>query len=247
MLCVSSGGTQAQTERIRDFHSDIHLLDDGTLLVKETITVFSTGNLIRHGIYREFPTHYKDRLGNNYAVGFHWHGALCDGYSETSRVEDYSNGVRIYLGDQKSYINRGEHTYELNYSTNRQLGFFGDHDELFWNVTGNGWAFPIDHVSASVALPAAILPSEVSLDGFTGLQHSLEKSLTSALQPDGKLGFEASRALAPHEGLSIVVRWSKGLIAPPTTQEKVNYFLADNRDALAMLAALLAAATPSAA
>jgi Predicted membrane protein (DUF2207) len=119
-LCISSGATQAQTERIRDFHSDIHLLDDGTLLVKETITVFSTGNLIRHGIYREFPTHYKDRLGNNYDVGFHWLGARCDGYSETSRVEDYSNGVRIYLGDKNFYINRGEHTYELNYSTNRQ-------------------------------------------------------------------------------------------------------------------------------
>jgi uncharacterized membrane protein YgcG len=240
MLFVSSDATRAQTERIRDFHSDIHLLDDGTLLVKETITVFSTGNLIRHGIYREFPTHYKDRLGNNYVVGFHWLGALCDGDPETSRVEDYSNGVRIYLGDKNFYINRGEHTYQLNYSTNRQLGFFSDHDELFWNATGNGWAFPIDRASASVTLPAAIVPSEASLDGFTGLQHSLEKSLTSALQPDGKLGFEATRALAPHEGLSIVVRWSKGLIAPPTTQEKLNYFFADNRDALAMLAALLA-------
>ena len=129
-LCRISLATRAQTERIRDFHSDIHLLDDGTLLVKETITVFSTGNLIRHGIYREFPTHYKDRLGSNYVVGFRWLGALCDGYTETSRVEDYSNGVRIYLGDKKFYVGRGEHTYELNYSTNRQLGFFDDHDEL---------------------------------------------------------------------------------------------------------------------
>src|SRR6267378_263175 len=90
-LCAWTSATQAQTERIRDFHSDIRLLDDGTLLVKETITVFSTGNLIRHGIYREFPTHYKDRFGNNYLVGFHWLGALCDGYPETSRVDDYSN------------------------------------------------------------------------------------------------------------------------------------------------------------
>src|SRR5438552_4508877 len=108
LLCVSCAATEVQTERIRDFHSDIHLFDDGTLLVKETITVFSTGNLIRHGIFREFPTRYKDRLGNNYVVGFHWLGALRDGYQETSRVEDYSNGVRIYLGDKNSYVNRGE-------------------------------------------------------------------------------------------------------------------------------------------
>ncbi len=238
-LCACSTAARAQSERIRDFHSDIRLLDDGTLLVKETITVFSTGNLIRHGIYREFPTHYKDRFANNYVVGFRWLGALCDGYPETSRVEDYSNGVRIYLGDKNSYISRGEHTYELNYSTNRQLGFFSDHDELYWNVTGNGWAFPIDRASASVTLPAAILPREVSLDGFTGPQRSQEKDLRSELQPDGKLEFEATRALAPREGLSIVVRWSKGLIAPPTSQERLNYFFADNRDALVMLAALL--------
>ena len=239
MLCLLSVATAAQTERIRDFRSDIHLLDDGTLLVKETITVFSTGNLIRHGIYREFPTHYKDRFGNNYVVGFRWLGALCDGYAETSRVEDYSNGLRIYLGDKNAYISRGEHTYELNYSTNRQLGFFNDHDELYWNVTGNGWGFPIDHASASVTLPTAIVPGEVSLDGFTGPQSSLEKSLTSSLQPDGKPEFETTRALAPREGLSIVLEWRKGLLAPPTSQEKLHYFFADNRDALVMLAALL--------
>jgi uncharacterized membrane protein YgcG len=238
-LCACNTAARAQSERVRDFHSDIRLLDDGTLLVKETITVFSTGNLIRHGIYREFPTHYKDRFENNYVVGFHWLGALCDGNPETSRVEDYSNGLRIYLGDKNSYISRGEHTYELNYSTNRQLGFLSDHDELYWNVTGNGWAFPIDRASASVTLPAAIVPGEVSLDGFIGPQGSLQRDLRSALQPDGKLEFEAAHALAPREGLSIVVRWSKGLIAPPTSQERLNYFFADNRDALVMLAALL--------
>ena len=60
LLSLCSIAAHAQTERIRDFHSDIRLLGDGTLLVKETVTVFSTGSLIRHGIYREFPTRYKD-------------------------------------------------------------------------------------------------------------------------------------------------------------------------------------------
>jgi uncharacterized membrane protein YgcG len=239
LLSLWSVAAHAQTERIRDFHSDIHLLDDGTLLVKETVTVFSTGSLIRHGIYREFPTRYKDGLGNNYVVGFHWLGASCDGHEETSRLEDYSNGERIYLGDKNSYLGHGQHTYELNYSTNRQLGFFTDHDELYWNVTGNGWAFPIDRASATVTMPTAIVPSEVALTGYTGPQGSQEKALTSALQADGQFEFEATRPLAPHEGLSILLSWNKGLIAPPTAQEKLHYFFADNRDALVMLAAFL--------
>jgi uncharacterized membrane protein YgcG len=239
LLSLWSIAVPAQTERIRDFHSDIHLLDDGALLVKETITIFSTGNLIRHGIYREFPTRYKDRLGNNYVVGFHWLGATCDGHEETSRIEDYSNGERIYLGDKNSYLARGQHTYELTYSTNRQLGFFTDHDELYWNVTGNGWAFRIDRASATVTTPTAIVPSEVSLTGYTGPQGSQEKALTSSLQTGGQFEFETTRPLAPHEGLSIVLSWNKGLLAAPTWQKKVLYFFADNRDALVMLAALL--------
>ena len=50
----------------------------------------------------------------------------------------------------------GEHTYELVYRTDRQMGYFADHDELYWNVTGNGWDFPIDRVTARVELPPAI-------------------------------------------------------------------------------------------
>ena len=188
--------------------------DDGTLLVKETITVFSTGNLIRHGIYREFPTRYKDRLGNNYVVGFHWLGATCDGHEETSRLEDDSNGERIYLGDKNSYLAHGQHTYELNYSTNRQLGFFTDHDELYWNVTGNGWAFT-DRSRFRHRNHAAQRSWQAKFHsaGYTGPQGSHEKALRSSLESGGQFEFEATRPLAPHEGLSIVLSWNKGLIA----------------------------------
>ena len=41
----------------------------------------------------------------------------------------------------------------LVYRTDRQMGYFSDHDELYWNATGNGWSFPIDHASARVLLP----------------------------------------------------------------------------------------------
>jgi uncharacterized membrane protein YgcG len=239
LLCAAAPRTHAQTERIRDFHSDIRLLDDGTLLVKETITVVSAGNQIRHGIYRDFPTRYKDLLGNNYVVGFVWNGAARDGQPESSRVENVSNGKRIYLGDKDSYVSLGEHLYELSYSTNRQLGFFKDRDELYWNVTGNGWGFPIDQVTATVTLPPAIANSGATLNGFTGLQGSHETSLTHTALPHGQFQFEATRQLRPREGLSIVLSFQKGFIAEPTPQEKLNYFLTDNRDALFAAAGLM--------
>jgi len=235
----SFAATPDHVEHILDFHSDITLLDDGTFLVRETVQVNSTGSQIRHGIYRDFPTRYKDRLGNNYVVGFQLFSAECDGYAETSRVQDQLNGKRIYLGDPKSYISSGLHTYVISYSTNRQLGFFSDHDEMYWNVTGNGWIFPIDHASATVTLPNNISGSEVGLDGFTGPMHSFDRNLVHERQPDGKYSFQTTEPLKPHEGLSILLTWPKGLIAPPTRDQQLNYFFADNRNALVILLGLL--------
>jgi Predicted membrane protein (DUF2207) len=236
--CALPAPAPDRAERILDFHSDIILQQDGTFEVRETITVNSTGNQIRHGIYRDFPTRYKDRLSNNYVVGFHllWTGR--DGYLEPSRVEEQSNGKRIYLGDPKSYVSSGRHTYVITYTTNRQLGFFPDHDELYWNVTGNGWGFPIDHASATVTLPKAIADSDVGLDGYTGPLHSFDRNLSHQHSEDGYF-FETTVPLRPHDGLSIVLSWPKGLIAPPTTQQQLFYFFYDNRTALLACLALL--------
>ena len=73
----------------------------------------------------------------------------------------YSGSVSIVrcradktLGDANVGLNPGEHTYSLRYRSDRQIGFFASRDELYWNVTGNGWAFPIDSASATVRLPA---------------------------------------------------------------------------------------------
>ncbi len=144
----------AQSERIVDFHSDITVEDDSSLLVTERIAVVSTGAQIRHGLLREFPTRYRDLYGNRYVVDFQALSATRDSANEPFRVEDYSNGKRIYFGRANVMLPPGRHVYTFTYTTNRQLGFFADHDELFWNVTGLGWSFPIDHASATVHLPS---------------------------------------------------------------------------------------------
>jgi len=226
-------------ERIIDFHSDITLQPDGTFLVRETITVHAAGSRIRHGIFRDFPTRYKDRFGNNYVVGFALLSAECDGYAEKARVQEQLEGKRIYLGDQKLFIPPGRHTYVISYITNRQLGFFPDHDEMYWNVTGNAWLFSMDHASATVTLPANIANDDVKLDGFTGPLHSFDRNLRQQRQSDGTYFFETTRPLGESEGLSIVLSWPKGLIAPPTTEQQLNYFFSDNRTALLSLLALL--------
>ena len=228
----------AQTERINYYISDIRVQDDGTMLVRETIRVVSTGNLVRHGIYRDFPTRYTDRLGNRYVVSFALLAATRNGAPVESRVEDYSNGVRIYLGSKSTLAPVGFQAYSITYTTGGQLGFFKSHDELFWNVTGNGWVFPIDHVFAIVHLPQKIPASEVGLDGYTGAQGSRAKNFTSTTGPDGSFRF-TTQALAPAEGLTILLDWPKGYFREPTAEEKFRHFAQDNRDALMGVGGLL--------
>src|SRR5688572_12728307 len=140
-------------ERILSFDSTVTVGRDGTLTVREVIRVRAEGQEIKRGIYRDFPTIYQDNKGRTIVVGFAFDSALRNGNAENWRAENHQNGVRIYLGSKSVMLPRGEHTYELNYRTDRQTGFFSDYDEIYWNATGNGWAFKIDQVTATVHLP----------------------------------------------------------------------------------------------
>ena len=106
--------------------------------MRETIRVNAEGQNIRRGIYRDFPTTYSATDGRQIVVGFAFQAAARDGVAEKWRVEPRGNGVRIYLGSASVMLDHGEHVYDLVYRTDRQMGFFADHDELYWNVTGNG-------------------------------------------------------------------------------------------------------------
>ena len=239
-LCLAhvTPGAQQPYEHILDFQSDVTLQDDNSLLVTETITAYSAGRQIRHGIYRDFPTTYKDPYGTRYVVGFEMLSATRDARPEIFRVQDQFNGKRIYLGDPKAFVPNGKHVYTITYSTNRQLGFYKDHDELFWNVTGNGWDFTIDHASARVHQPEKIPAEQVTLAGFTGPQGSRETKLTSAAE-NGAFAFAATQILLPHNGLSVLLMWPKGFVAEPTSSEKLEYFFHDNRGALLLISGFL--------
>jgi uncharacterized membrane protein YgcG len=226
------------TEQILDFHSDVTLQPDSSLQVAETIAVFAANVQINHGIYRDFPTRYTDHFNNKYVVDFRMLGATCDSAAEQFRVEDVSNGKRIYLGDPATVVQRGRHVYTISYITNRQLGFFKDHDELFWNVTGNGWAFAIQHASATVYLPQSIPTGQVQLSGYTGPQGSLQSDLTSE-SGDSVFQFSTTRPLRPREGLTILLQLPKGVFAEPTFDQKLHFFFRDNRDALALAVCFL--------
>ena len=56
--------------------------------------------------------------------------------------------------------------------------FFEDHDEFYWNVTGNDWPVPIDHATATVRFPEAAAGS-LRAQAFTGVYGSTQRDATA--------------------------------------------------------------------
>lgn len=227
-------------ERILDYQSDILIHTDGSLMVTETIRVRVEGVNIRRGIYRDFPTRYKDRFGNDYRVTFKVLDVQRNGSPEPFHSENRSNGVRVYIGSSNHMLSNGIHEYRLRFHTTRQLGFFEDYDELYWNVTGNGWIFPIDRASASIELPSPVDAGELRTAFYTGPQGSNTKQATSRFTGDRTILFETTQGLQDHEGLTVAVGWPKGIVDAPTNKDNAVYFLQDNGSALVLLIGLLA-------
>ncbi|MET0089928.1 MAG: DUF2207 domain-containing protein [Candidatus Thiodiazotropha sp.] len=225
-------------ERILDFHSDITVLQDGAMEVIETIRVRAEGKRMKRGIYRDFPTDYRDSNGHRYRVAFDVRQVQRDDQAEASHSESLENGVRLYIGRSDHYLQPGDYTYRISYRTNRQLGFFTDHDELYWNVTGNGWEFPIDQASAAVHLPEGIDAEKIRLEAYTGPVGATQRNYREEVSYIGAL-FETTQPLDSQEGLTIVVSWPKGFVQEPTQQQRLGWLLRDNRDIVTALIGLL--------
>ena len=219
----------AAQERVLDFHSAIRIDADGGLFVTERIEVQVEQREIKRGILRDFPTDYSDRTGARVQVPFQVVAVSRNGATEPWSVATYANGVRIRIGNAAVMLPRGKHVYQITYRTSRQLGFFKDHDELYWNVNGNGWTFAMDRISADVKLPVPLAPDKLKLEAYTGAQGQTGNQYQAAAR-DGGASFETTRPLGPQQGLSIVVMFPKGLVKEPTFLDHARWWIGDNRN-----------------
>jgi uncharacterized membrane protein YgcG len=220
-------------ERILSFHSEVRVMTDGMIEVTETIKVRAEGKRIKRGIYRDFPTEYEDKLGNEYKVAFEPLAVLRNDKPESFHTQTIRRGVRTYFGHANRYIEHGEHTYTFRYRASRMLGFFEEHDELYWNVTGFDWAFTIDKASATVALEFDAPLAGITHEAYTGPFGAKGRDYRSRLDSGRQIYFEASKPLTPVNGLTIVVGWPKGFVDEPTSMDQAAWMLKDNRNLLA--------------
>lgn len=224
-LAVSAGSAAAQ-EEILSFESDIVVDRHGTLTVTETIRVRAEGRDIRRGIFRDFPVRYRTPSGYRRNVGFDITEIRRDGKEEPYHTEGVGDYRRIYIGDADVFLAAGEYTYTIRYETTRQLRYFDEFDELYWNVTGTGWRFPIRRAVARITLPqGADIRQNAAYTGYYGKQG---QDYRVAAKGPYNITFETTRPLDSYQGLTVAVGFSKGVVAQPGVLWRFIYSLLDN-------------------
>lgn len=232
---LAVAGQSFAAEVIRDYHADILVAPDATLTVTETITVRAEGQEIKRGIFRDFPLYAEDAEGRRVEVDFDLVSVERDGEPEDYHTESISGGIRIYAGSADVLLDPGDYTYTITYKTGRQIRYFDDHDELYWNVTGNGWRFPILEASANVVLPNSVRPTQTAY--YTGYQGSTETNARYQQTPDGAY-FETTERLGIGNGLTIVVGLPKGTVSAPSSEQTSWWWLRDNINSILGLGGL---------
>ncbi len=199
---------------IQLFDSEIKLNQDGSLNVKEEITVNFDGGY-HHGIYRDIPLELKGTIGN-YSLGFKVNEVLMDGKDVPVKksTKRYSDGkdLRLRIGDPDIKIS-GIHVYTIEYSAVLGARYFDKWDELYWNVTGNRWEDKIDSSYCTVILPLPIQLSKEDIKLFVGPYRSDRTSENYTLSSN-IISF-GTRTLSPGYGATIDIRFPKGYLTQP--------------------------------
>ncbi|MFH0773376.1 MAG: DUF2207 domain-containing protein [bacterium] len=197
-------------EVVRSYDTQITLQKDGSIQVKEKIN-YDFEDAYKHGIYREIPVIKKNSDNKEYELSVQVESVKNEqgtayNYSE-SRV---NNKLRIKVGDANRTIT-GLHSYIISYLVRGALTYYSDHDELYWNSTGNDWVINLENVNATVRFPEGIPMSSVKTICYTGTIGSTAQECT--VKPENNSTSITTAHLEAGSGLTLVVSFPKGLVA----------------------------------
>ena len=213
----------ARELRIENFHSDVMVMPDGSVDVTEIIQAHFLGGPW-HGLYRSIPVEYVTPQGFNYSL-FLDVKRISDAHGQplkfdSSRERHYRK-LKIYIADADDSVQ----TISIEYTVSDALRFFDDHDEFYWNVTGDEWTAPIRSASARIIVPAGT--TNIRANVFTGAYRSRAQDADVEIAGNG-VEVRSRASLGIREGLTVAVAFDKGFVHEPTAADKVSLFLRSN-------------------
>ncbi len=213
-------------EAILNFRSTILVQPDSSIIVTEEMETRCLGERIRHGIYRDIPTRYHRWPGLSTKSHFKVLQVRMDGHSSRYHIKKKGAYTRIYIGRKDYLLPHGVHNFEITYKMDGMVGFFDDYDELYWNVTGDQWKFPIEKASVRIILPEKT--RFLQFASYTGRRGSKDNNARVTETGPRSIAFETTAPLMPGQGFTVAAAWPKGLINRPSHAQELMQLFWDN-------------------
>ena len=208
-VAATSLSAQEKSYSIERLDARIRVNRDASIDVTETITARFVGSW--NGLYRMIPFKYRNAQGLNWTLGVSLQSAQDDAGRnlkvETSRERHYIK-YKIWIPGAQN----ADRTLVLRYRATNGLRFFDEHDELYWNVTGDEWTVPIRAARAEIELPPGT--PGVRAIAFNGVYGSTARDASVDIQGN-VVRIAMPQPLGYREGLTAVVGWNKGVVTAP--------------------------------
>lgn len=209
ILVVSPSKIHAQ-EEINSFELNMTVQKDGVILNEEVID-YNFGTNERRGIFRYIPI--SEKIEELYLISkITPQQVLRDEKKEKFTTNYETDQIYLKIGDPDIRIS-GPHRYKIIYKVSNQIRNYDTHDEVYWNVTGNGWEVPMESVKATIQTDFPVNITRVKC--FTGASGSTEQNCSASIE--GEKAIFLTQNLSSNEGLTIVAAF------PPNTFPKSVY------------------------
>jgi uncharacterized membrane protein len=222
LLLVFSLPAWARSYHISKFNSNIHVEEDGSARVEEQITFVFSG--VYQGIYRDLPVDYPGPSGSNYTL-FIKVLSVTDDNSNKLKVEKKTSGGFLHLKIYVPGATDATRTVNIEYSVANGTRFFEDHDEFYWNVTGNDWPVPIEQASAMIYFPPET-SGKLRAQAFEGIYGSSQHASASVTGPSASV--ESDGPLPMRGGLTADIYIEKGVLHQPGAVARFFRFVRSN-------------------
>jgi uncharacterized membrane protein len=219
----ASAQDSSSVEKITSFNGEIKINADSTINVRENIA-YDFGENQKHGIFRFIPIKYKARGGNfNLRIS---DVKITDenGMSQNFTTTYEGNNIKFQIGDADKLVS-GQKNYVISYVIRRAVNYFSDHDELYWNFTGDEWQVPIESAEVKIILPDTA-KNNFQYKCFEGEFGTTNECMASAT--GNTLEYSSTSDINPGEGMTIVAGWPKGITPEPTVFQKILDVVRDN-------------------
>ncbi|MEK9179388.1 MAG: DUF2207 domain-containing protein, partial [Patescibacteria group bacterium] len=145
-----------------------------------------------------------------------------------------NNGVQYKIGSKYTTLS-GIHTYIISYEVKGALTYFKDHDELYWNATGNEWPVPIQESITMLTFPTEVPYDSVKTVCYTGAAGSSAKNCIT-----DKTLVTLTSPLNSYEGITFAASFPPGIVAKLEPKPYVSFWDTALGQVLIVLIAIVA-------